>query len=359
MQHKNAATAGLLVFVGAAVVISGIVLLARPQQQGGSSAGRAGAVLAPGRAPGAAGAGASASAAVKSVTWVKRKLASGAFVGWDTRVDAQAACYNRGLALCTRDELAAATYSNCETGWTAEGQPGWWRATAASGCGRAGWNDGGGDAFGAYCCGPNKGSPVSFETWAGGIVSKTNAEAACKAAPGGRTALCPTAQIEANKFSGCTIGWAKDGQGWWRDVATDGCGGKGWNSANAADAGKSTWGAFCCTPCPAGYHFATAEEGVHITTTGVRTGWCVPNKCWCKDGTGATGLACTSQDAEICGSCDPPPKGLFGQRSTVTSYVLVKGKDGAGPFCVERCNNGADNPSFRLGGRRLMGGYCT
>ena len=53
-------------------------------------------------------ASASASTATKpDVTWVKRKLASGAFVGWDTRVDAQTACYNRGLALCTQDELAA------------------------------------------------------------------------------------------------------------------------------------------------------------------------------------------------------------------------------------------------------------
>ena len=237
-------------------------------------------------------------------TWGTRP--SGTYVGWLTRVDAQQACYAKSRALCTRDELAAAQYSNCETGWTAEAK-GWWRdaadaaADAAHKCGTKGWNGGGAGRAQAYCCrtaSTDKYSPVSWEQTPGGLTTKAKAEAACKAAPGGRTELCPVAQVKAYGASAlghtivtCQAGWARDDQGWWRDAAALDCGHAGWNHAAAAD------GAFCCTPCPAGYHFATKAEGN-------ADGWCVPNVCRCAHGTTATGLQCKTHDADICTSCD-------------------------------------------------------
>ena len=290
-QHKhmqwnsNAATSGLLIFVGAAVVISGIVLLARPE---GESSAAVPARPAVGAATGLAHAAAATPcfSTWRGVTWVKFKQASGACVGYPTRVFAQQACYTAGLALCTKDELAAQAYSNCETGWTAEAK-GWWRASAASGCGTAGWNGNNADdgLFGAYCCGTARGAPASFV--AGGFAAKKDAEAACKSRvnfPRGARSLCSKAQLVTNQFSGCTIGWAKDAVGWWRDRAASGCGTAGWNGADAADAA----GAFCCNPCPAGYH----EDGL-----------CVPNVCSCNHGTPVTGPACTSHGAEHCASC--------------------------------------------------------
>ena len=99
-----------------------------------------------------------------------------------------------------------------------------------------------------------------------------------------------------------------------------------------------------------GVKFPESFGDAHQATSGC---YILNNTCTCANGTPATGPACTSNGAEICGSCNPGYS-LDGNQCAQNTCTCANGTPATGPACT---SNGAEicgscNPGYSLDGNQ-------